>query len=78
LWIRPDSGSFYGRKRPSIEWFLGKNTNGELPNPGVTVDFIVDIKEVTQQILEGTDKLTEPELSKKSPIISRFTKTLKK
>ncbi|WEK69741.1 MAG: S46 family peptidase [Candidatus Chryseobacterium colombiense] len=45
--------------------FWAKNTNGELPNPGVTVDFIVDIKEVTQQILEGTDKLTEPELSKK-------------
>jgi hypothetical protein len=37
--------------------FWAKNTNGELPNPGVTVDFIVDIKEVTQQILEGTDKL---------------------
>ncbi|PJJ62937.1 S46 family peptidase [Chryseobacterium geocarposphaerae] len=45
--------------------FWAKNTEGELPNPGVTVDFIVDIKEVTQQILEGTDKLTEPELSKK-------------
>ncbi len=45
--------------------FWAKNPEGELPNPGVTVDFIVDIKEVTQQILEGTDKLTEPELSKK-------------
>jgi hypothetical protein len=45
--------------------FWAKNTEGELPNPGVTVDFITDIKEVTQQILEGTDKLTEPELSKK-------------
>lgn len=45
--------------------FWAKSTEGELPNPGVTVDFIVDIKEVTQQILEGTDKLTEPELSKK-------------
>ncbi|MCA6068454.1 S46 family peptidase [Chryseobacterium sp. RG1] len=45
--------------------FWAKNSEGELPNPGVTVDFIVDIKEVTQQILEGTDKLTEPELSKK-------------
>jgi hypothetical protein len=43
---------------------LGKNPHGELPNPGVTVDFIVDIKEVTSQILEGTDKLQEPELSK--------------
>lgn len=45
--------------------FWAKSTEGELANPGVTVDFIVDIKEVTQQILEGTDKLTEPELSKK-------------
>ncbi|MCW3161401.1 S46 family peptidase [Chryseobacterium oryctis] len=44
--------------------FWAKNMTGELPNPGVTVDFIVDIKEVTNQILEGTDKLTEPELSK--------------
>ncbi len=44
--------------------FWAKNPQGELPNPGVTVDFIVDIKEVTSQILEGTDKLQEPELSK--------------
>lgn len=44
--------------------FWAKNTEGELPNPGVTVDFIVDIKEVTGQILQGTDHLTEPELSK--------------
>jgi len=45
--------------------FWAKNMSGELPNPGVTVDFIVDIKEVTQQILEGTENLTEPDLSKK-------------
>jgi len=45
--------------------FWAKNMGTELPNPGVTVDFIVDIKEVTNQILEGTDKLQEPELSKK-------------
>ncbi|MDQ1097199.1 hypothetical protein QE404_002346 [Chryseobacterium camelliae] len=45
--------------------FWAKNMTGELPNPGVTVDFIVDIKEVTPQILEGTERLTEPELSKK-------------
>ncbi|WP_407405585.1 S46 family peptidase [Chryseobacterium sp.] len=45
--------------------FWAKNMDTELPNPGVTVDFIVDIKEVTQQILEGTDHLTEPDLSKK-------------
>ncbi|MCU7618576.1 S46 family peptidase [Chryseobacterium sp. PBS4-4] len=45
--------------------FWAKNMGTELPNPGVTVDFIVDIKEVTNQILEGTDNLQEPELSKK-------------
>ncbi|WP_261512968.1 S46 family peptidase [Chryseobacterium paludis] len=45
--------------------FWAKNMSTELPNPGVTVDFIVDIKEATDQILEGTDNLTEPELSKK-------------
>jgi hypothetical protein len=45
--------------------FWAKNPDGELPNPGVKVDFIVDIKEVTDQILEGTDNLVEPELTKK-------------
>lgn len=45
--------------------FWAKNMGTELPNPGVTVDFIVDIKEVTNQILENTDNLQEPELSKK-------------
>lgn len=45
--------------------FWAKNMETELPNPGVTVDFIVDIKEVTSQILENTDNLQEPELSKK-------------
>ncbi|KQR93501.1 peptidase S46 [Chryseobacterium sp. Leaf180] len=45
--------------------FWAKNMSGELPNPGVTVDFIVDIKEVTAQALNGTANLAEPELSKK-------------
>ena len=45
--------------------FWAKNMGTELPNPGVTVDFIVDIKEVTNQILEGASQLQEPELSKK-------------
>lgn len=58
--------------------FWAKNMQGELPNPGVKVDFIVDIKEVTDQILEGTDNLTEPELTKRSITISRFIKTLRK
>lgn len=45
--------------------FWAKNMSTELPNPGVTVDFIVDIKEVTNQILEGTDNLQDAELAKK-------------
>lgn len=45
--------------------FWAKNMGTELPNPGVTVDFIVDIKEVTNQVLEGTENLQEPELAKK-------------
>jgi len=45
--------------------FWAKNMETELPNPGVTVDFIVDIKEVTNQILEGTDALQDQDLAKK-------------
>ncbi|KFC22741.1 S46 family peptidase [Epilithonimonas lactis] len=45
--------------------FWAKDMNGELPNPGVTVDFITDIKEVTAQILPGTENLTGAELTKK-------------
>lgn len=37
--------------------FWAKDMNGELPNPGVTVDFVADIKEVTKQVLAGTDGL---------------------
>ncbi|MBS1548435.1 MAG: S46 family peptidase [Bacteroidetes bacterium] len=39
--------------------FWAKNMGEELPNPGVTVDFIVDIKEVTKEILNGTAGLTD-------------------
>lgn len=45
--------------------FWAQNMTTELPNPGLTVDFIVDIKDVTNQILETTDNLTEPDLTKK-------------
>lgn len=37
--------------------FWAKNMTGELPNPGVTVDFIADIQEVTAKILAGTQNL---------------------
>ena len=39
--------------------FWAKDMNGELPNPGVTVDFIADIKEVTGQVLAGTQNLDD-------------------
>ena len=45
--------------------FWAKDMTGELPNPGVTVDFITDIKEVTSQILAGTENLTGHGLNKK-------------
>lgn len=37
--------------------FWAKNNGEELPNPGVTVDFIADIKDVTAQILGNTKNL---------------------
>ncbi|WP_262151787.1 S46 family peptidase [Chryseobacterium foetidum] len=37
--------------------FWAKNTGEELANPGVTVDFIVDIKDVTKEILQGNPHL---------------------
>ena len=45
--------------------FWAKDMNGELPNPGVTVDFITDIKEVTKNILAGTEGLTGKDLDLK-------------
>ena len=41
--------------------FWAKNMSEELPNPGATADFIVDIKEVTEQVLNGTKGLTDRE-----------------
>ena len=38
--------------------FWAKNMQGELTNPGVTVDFIVDIKDVTNEVLGNTGSLT--------------------
>ncbi|PIE50803.1 MAG: serine protease [Flavobacteriales bacterium] len=38
--------------------FWAKNNAEELPNPGVTVDFIVDIKEVTDKVLKNTKNLS--------------------
>ncbi|MFC4163611.1 S46 family peptidase [Epilithonimonas zeae] len=45
--------------------FWAKDMNGELPNPGVTVDFITDIKEVTKDILAGTNGISGKDLDAK-------------
>ena len=45
--------------------FWAKNMNEELPNPGVTVDFIADIKDVTTEITAGTQGLSGESLEKK-------------
>ncbi len=45
--------------------FWAKNMGEELPNPGLTVDFIADIKDVTSTILVGTENLTGKDLDAK-------------
>ncbi len=45
--------------------FWAKNMSEELPNPGVTVDFIADIKDVTTEITAGTQGLSGESLEKK-------------
>lgn len=59
--------------------FWAKNTSEELPNPGVTVDFIVDIKDVTAQILGNTKNLasqpTEEVIKKNIETVSKTFET---
>ncbi len=50
--------------------FWAKNMGEELPNPGVTVDFIVDIKEVTSQILTATN-LTDAQIKANIEAVSK-------
>lgn len=45
--------------------FWAKNMSEELPNPGVTVDFITDIKEITNAVLAGTNGLSGKNLDHK-------------
>lgn len=53
--------------------FWAKNMSEELPNPGVTADFIVDIKEVTQQVLGGNPNLSEAEIQQNiNKVIASF------
>lgn len=54
--------------------FWAKNMTGELANPGVTVDFIADIKEVTGEVLAGTQNL---EAKSAQAIIDKNTEAVK-
>lgn len=47
------------------EGFWAMNQREELPNPGVTVDFVTDIKEVTEQVLAQTQNLSAEKLDRK-------------
>lgn len=55
--------------------FWAKNMKEELPNPGTKVDFVVDIKEITNAILANTATLSGTELDKK---IAENTEAYKK
>ena len=60
--------------------FWAKDMKGELSNPGVTVDFIADIKDVSAQVLAGTytlDSKSADELIKKNIEAVKATYTLK-
>lgn len=59
--------------------FWAKNMGEELPNPGVTVDFVLDIKDVTGQILGNTTNLdakqTEQVIKNNIEVVSKSFKT---
>ena len=54
--------------------FWAKNMGEELPNPGVTVDFIVDIKDVTPQVLTAQN-LTDAQIKANIDAVSKTFKT---
>lgn len=53
--------------------FWAKNMREELPNPGVTVDFIVDIKDVTDQVL-NQQNLTNEQIKANIETVSKSFK----
>ena len=59
--------------------FWAKNMGEELPNPGVTVDFVLDIKDVTGQILGNTANLdakqAEQVIKNNIDVVSKSFKT---
>lgn len=50
--------------------FWAKNMREELPNPGTTADFIIDIKDVTAQVLNGSN-LTEDQIKANIEAVSK-------
>lgn len=50
--------------------FWAKNMSEELPNPGTTADFIIDIKDVTAQVLNGSN-LTEDQIKANIEAVSK-------
>ena len=54
--------------------FWAKNMKEELPNPGVTVDFIINIKDVTAQVLNGQN-LSEAQIKANIEAVSKSFKT---
>lgn len=54
--------------------FWAKNMGEELPNPGVTVDFIVDIKDVTKQVLTSQN-LSADQIKANVDAVSKSFKT---
>ncbi|MBD8082537.1 S46 family peptidase [Chryseobacterium caseinilyticum] len=55
--------------------FWAKNSTEELANPGVTVDFIVDIKDVTKEVLEGNPYLDVATINANIQKVQSTTKT---
>lgn len=53
--------------------FWAKNMGEELPNPGVTADFVVDIKDVTAQVLNGQN-LTDAQIKTNIDAVSKSFK----
>lgn len=55
--------------------FWAKNMSEELPNPGVTADFIIDIKEVTAEIIGNNPHLSDAEINKNIEKVKASIKT---
>lgn len=57
--------------------FWAKDNKSELTNPGMVVDFVTDIKDVTKEILGNTSGLSDAEINKKLMKTLPITRNLK-